>query len=390
MLMLDSEAAIASSQQKTEEATIAKKSAEEKRQKKEEAWETSLKKAQGLRAQLNEYSLSSYELKAMDEQNAKLQEDAASARKKVTEMETAFQESQPGFWSAISNLEVISAEVLQAMGFDVNSKVHRAAIRLQKARENALGAELRASKFRQSMRTKLGGKTTEEYLDDKAYIQSQVDIANKAVSDHFAEVESAREEESTANSVLKNAQEDEQILRNKQERLITSKTTTLDAEEKAKKEQEQRTKRLEKLQQQADKLSEVALAQKLEAAKLAEKNAKNEHEREYQQALQNLYRDKLNKKSETENEAIERANAAISSQKERQLMQKVDLRGAFATMDDDVLTIGELKKLRQEWKDANRAQNEEAVAIIRGLIEQAKNSKKTSVKTKNRIESLSW
>lgn len=393
MLNLDADAVIAGASKRTKEAEFSQQKASNKRKKREEDFNQKLKMTNELRAQLDELGYSPAEIKAMEEQLKKLEQNYEKSAEKKNAARDAIKEVEPGvipFVDIPSQYDWIIGSVFEDLGVEKASKLSRAKERYDMRVKQERAALRALNQFKAHIKKELGGRTFEDYLLEQDNIKSQLDIAQKEKDESFDAFEVSREEESAANKELENAQEDERNIRDKQGRLIASKKATLDAEEKAKEEQEQRTKRMEKLQQQVDKLSDDALKQKLEAARLAEKNAKNEHEREYQKALQKLYRDKLNKNQEAKNEAIDRAYAGISSERERRLMQKVDLSGAFATMDDDVLTIGELKKLRQEWKDANRAQNEEAVAIIRGLIEQAKNSKKTSLKTKNRIESLSW
>ena len=152
---------------------------------------------------------------------------------------------------------------------------------------------------------------------------------------------------------------------------------------------DKRARQLEDLRNKADAMTEEELRAKLAAAREARKNAKDEHAREFAKAQVELYRGRLKGRREAERERIAAAgleNDLKGSAAARGAFEKLDLQGVLNTMDDGRLSKGEVRMLLRQLELARKAENAEALAMIRAIVEQALASKKMNAETKRQIK----
>lgn len=228
-----------------------------------------------------------------------------------------------------------------------------------------------------------------KYRDKLEAVDGKLEAAEQLRKEAETGLNEAVAERDRLGMALERAETAERVEKGRLDEAFESEAETRAVRKAEKDKADKRARQLEDLRNKADAMTEEELRAKLAAAREARKNAQDEHAREFAKAQVELYRGRLKGRRESERERIAAAgmeNDLKGSAVARGAFAQLDLQGVMNTMDDGRLSKGEVRMLLRQLELARKAENAEALAMIRAIVEQALASKKMNAETKRQVK----
>jgi len=276
-----------------------------------------------------------------------------------------------------------------------DSKVNRIERQLARAQKNLAAARDAKAKHRQAFKDRAGTTNANEYLAEQRKEKAQLDILTGELKTANAEYEAASKEQQTTERDLAIAEQNADIEKRRAKGMRETQEKNIKTN---KKEQKKAEKRQKEINNKTKRLQELTIAE-LDALTTEFTTSRGKYGdgtkgwTQYNEAILSIKAEKERRqtggtdlKTAAEIEAMN--DRAYKRGGKKEDFEKIDFETIQGTIEDGLLTKAEIQLLEKQMAAATKAQNEVAQELIRTVVAQALNSKKTSEKNRTRIKKL--